>query len=52
VVPRCRGILVLSCYTRTFTTGTIARQAWYFRVGATNAAGTSWSTPIQVAAAP
>jgi hypothetical protein len=36
----------------TFTSPTIARQLWYFRVGAFNASGTSWSAPSQVAAAP
>ncbi|MBT0892722.1 multicopper oxidase domain-containing protein [Geobacter hydrogenophilus] len=36
----------------TFTTGNIARQAWQFRVGASNAAGTVWSAPVNVAAAP
>ncbi len=36
----------------TFTTGTIARQAWYFRVVASNALGSSPpSTPVLVAAA-
>jgi FtsP/CotA-like multicopper oxidase with cupredoxin domain len=33
-------------------TGTITRQTWWFRVGATNGAGTVWSTPVAVAAAP
>jgi hypothetical protein len=36
----------------TFTTGTIARQAWYFRIGSVNLGGTAWSTPVSVAAAP
>jgi hypothetical protein len=36
----------------TFTTGNIARQIWWFRVGAVNAVGTAWSAPVQVAAAP
>lgn len=37
----------------TVTTGTIARQAWYFRIRATNALGPSdWSPPTAVAAAP
>ena len=36
----------------TFTTGNIARQVWSFRVGATNAAGTAWSTSVSVGAAP
>lgn len=36
----------------SFTTGTIARQAWFVRVGATNALGTTWSTPSTVPAAP
>jgi len=36
----------------TFTTGNIARQTWQFRVGAVNGAGTAWSTPVTVAAAP
>lgn len=36
----------------TFTTGTITRQSWWFRVGATNIGGTSWSAWVQVAAAP
>jgi FtsP/CotA-like multicopper oxidase with cupredoxin domain len=35
----------------TFTTGNIARQVWYVRVGAFNASGTTWSAPQQVAAA-
>ncbi len=38
--------------TTTFRTGTINRQVWWFRVGATNLSGTTWSAPIQVAAAP
>lgn len=32
----------------TFRTGNIARQAWYFRVGAVNTVGTSWSAPTLV----
>ena len=32
----------------TFRTGNIARQVWYFRVGAVNTVGTSWSTPTLV----
>jgi predicted phage tail protein len=32
----------------TFRTGNIARQVWYFRVGAVNAVGTSWSAPTLV----
>ena len=36
----------------TFTTGTIARQAWYFRIGSVNFGGTNWSAPVSVAAAP
>lgn len=36
----------------TVTTGTIARQAWYFRIGSVNFGGTAWSAPILVAAAP
>jgi FtsP/CotA-like multicopper oxidase with cupredoxin domain len=38
--------------TTTFRTGTINLQVWWFRVGATNLSGTTWSAPIQVAAAP
>ncbi|QTO37779.1 multicopper oxidase domain-containing protein [Tessaracoccus sp. MC1865] len=38
--------------TTTFTTGTITRQTWFFRVRAANALGTSaWSPLVQVAAA-
>ena len=36
----------------TYTTGNITRRVWQFRVGASNAAGTAWSTPVTVAAAP
>jgi hypothetical protein len=36
----------------TFTTGAITRQTWWFRVGAVNALGTTWSIPISVAPAP
>jgi FtsP/CotA-like multicopper oxidase with cupredoxin domain len=36
----------------TLTTGNIARQTWYFRVGAVNASGTAWSAGVQVLAAP
>ncbi len=36
----------------TFTTQNIARHAWQFRVGAVNASGTSWSTAVNVPAAP
>jgi hypothetical protein len=36
----------------TYTTGNIARQLWWFRVGATNVLGTTWSTPVSVLAAP
>jgi len=37
---------------RTFTTGNIARQAWYFRVGATNVLGTTYSAWFLVPRAP
>jgi hypothetical protein len=33
----------------TFKTGNLARQTWYFRVGAVNAVGTSWS-PVRLVA--
>ncbi len=37
----------------SFTTGNITRQAWFFRVRATNILGSSaFSSPIQIAAAP
>ncbi|WP_353510973.1 multicopper oxidase domain-containing protein [Intrasporangium sp.] len=36
----------------TYTTGSIARQAWYFRIGSVNLSGTTWSAPVSVAAAP
>jgi FtsP/CotA-like multicopper oxidase with cupredoxin domain len=36
----------------TFQTGSIARQVWWFRVGATNQAGTVWSAPVSVNPAP
>ncbi len=36
----------------TYTTGSIARQAWYFRIGSVNLGGTTWSAPVSVAAAP
>ena len=36
----------------TYTTGSIARQAWYFRIGSVNLGGTNWSAPVSVAAAP
>jgi len=37
----------------TFTTGTITRQAWYFRMRATNPVGTSaWSPVVPVSPAP
>lgn len=36
----------------TFTTGNIARQVWYFRVGANNISGTTWSLVATVPAAP
>lgn len=35
-----------------FTTGNIARQTWWFRVGATNSVGTVWSDPVSVMPAP
>jgi hypothetical protein len=37
---------------KTYTTGTIARQLWWFRVGAINPAATTWSTPVSVNPAP
>ena len=36
----------------TLTTGTIARQAWYFRIGSVNLGGTNWSAPVSVPTAP
>ncbi len=36
----------------TFTTGNIARQVWYFRVGSVNQSGTTWSNVLTVPAAP
>jgi hypothetical protein len=37
----------------SFTTGTIARQGWFFRVRGNNALGAGeWSQPVQVPAAP
>jgi hypothetical protein len=36
----------------TFTTRDIERRTWWFRVGATNAAGTVWSAAVSVAAPP
>jgi len=35
-----------------FTTRDIERRTWWFRVGATNAAGTVWSAAVRVAAPP
>jgi FtsP/CotA-like multicopper oxidase with cupredoxin domain len=35
----------------TLTTGTIARQGWYFRIGSNNISGTNWSAPVLVGAA-
>lgn len=34
----------------TLTTGNINRRAWFFRVGAANPAGTTWSVAVPVAA--
>lgn len=36
----------------SYTTGNLARQVWWVRVGATNALGTSWSVWVQVPIAP
>ena len=36
----------------TLTTRDIERRTWWFRVGATNAAGTVWSASVSVAAPP
>lgn len=37
----------------SFTTGTIARQAWFFRLRGNNGLGAGeWSQPVQVPAAP
>ncbi len=35
----------------SYTSGNVARQAWYVRVGAVNPLGTTWSDPVQVPAA-
>ena len=35
----------------SLTTGTIARQGWYFRIGSNNISGTNWSAPAFVTAA-
>jgi FtsP/CotA-like multicopper oxidase with cupredoxin domain len=42
----------LPANTVTYTTGNIARQAWYFRVRAANVVGTADSAPFPVPAAP
>jgi FtsP/CotA-like multicopper oxidase with cupredoxin domain len=42
----------LAASATTYTTGNIARQAWFFRVRAVNALGTADSVPVSVAAAP
>jgi len=36
----------------TYTSGNINKRTWWFRVGATNVAGTTWSNPMSVAAVP
>ena len=36
----------------SYTTGNLAIQVWYVRVGATNALGTTWSGWVTVPAAP
>jgi FtsP/CotA-like multicopper oxidase with cupredoxin domain len=36
----------------TFTTGSIVRQTWWFRVAASNAAADVWSDPVSVGPAP
>lgn len=38
--------------TTSYTTGNLALQVWYVRVGATNALGTTWSGWVTVPAAP
>jgi hypothetical protein len=43
---------VLGSTASTYTTGNITRRLWWFRVGAVNAAGTTWSDPVSIAAAP
>jgi hypothetical protein len=45
------GTANLAANTTTWTSGNLARQVWYARVGATNALGTTWSAwrPIPVA---
>ncbi len=35
----------------TYTSGNLARQVWWVRVGAVNPLGTTWSDPVQVPAA-
>jgi fibronectin type 3 domain-containing protein len=42
----------LAANTITYTTGNLAKVMWWFRVGAVNTAGTVWSDPVSVAAAP
>ena len=42
----------LAANTTTYTTGNIARQAWYFRVRAVNVVATTDSAPFTVAPAP
>ena len=46
------GSAAVGADVTTFTTGEIAWQTWWFRVGATNTAGTVWSDPVSVAPAP
>lgn len=45
------GYQIRDAATRSYTTGTIARQVWYVRVGAQNAVGTTWSTTTVVPSA-
>ncbi len=52
IFPPVSGSGSVGANVTTFTTGTIARQTWYFRVGAFNTAGTVWSAVVPVAAAP
>jgi FtsP/CotA-like multicopper oxidase with cupredoxin domain len=44
------GSQTVSSTTRSLTTGTIARQTWFVRVGARNAVGNTWSATVSVAA--